>query len=97
MVVRQILRALRHPDHLSIVQWLAPEAKQHKVGFAKSDVVGTGIAVVKDVLVQQRVQLHDGDIEVTGGFHFCVKLFQRLHGLGHICFRIPSLRNAGEL
>jgi hypothetical protein len=86
-----------HAQDLGIVPGLAPKAQQHKIGLTKSKVLGTGTPIVKNVLIQQQIELIEGDVEVSSGLGFCVELLDWFKRSVHMfCLvRIP-LRNAGE-
>jgi hypothetical protein len=63
-----------HAQDLGIVLGLAPKAQQHKIGLTKSEVLGTGTPIVKNVLIQKRIELIEGDVEVSSGLGFCIEL-----------------------
>src|SRR5437016_4220703 len=58
----------RHADDLGVLLTLHPEVEEDQVSFRKGEAAGTHTAVIKDVLIQQRVQVEYRDIQASGGF-----------------------------
>jgi hypothetical protein len=57
---------------------MTPESQKYQIRLAKSNIGGAGVAVGKNVAVEQCMQLVDGNGEKAGGFLFGVKLLHRL-------------------
>ena len=80
-----------HANNLGAFFARAPKAEQHQVGIAEGKARRTGMAVIEDVLVEQGVQLDNGDIKIAGGFRFGVELFRRPQWSCH-GFRVSFLK-----
>src|SRR5437764_816985 len=70
-----------HAQELVDRRTVAPKAKQDEVRVAELDPLRAGVAVGKDVRVQQLVELGYGDAQQGGCLGFRVKLFGRVDGL----------------
>src|SRR5262249_55687879 len=81
----------RHAQDFGIFLGLTPKTKQYQVSLTKRKVLRAGTPIVEDVLIQKRVQLRQGDIQVSSGLGFCVELLHWLKRSCHKCFslRIP--------
>ena len=73
----------RHPKDLRIVLGFAPKSEQHQVGFTERKVLRARAAVIEDVLVQERIKLVKGDVEIASGLGFCIELFDWFERSGH--------------
>src|SRR5947209_3395205 len=76
----------RHADDLGVLLTLHPEVEQDQVSFRKGEAAGAHTAVIKDVLIQQRVQVEYRDIQASGGFRLGEEFFLWLQWLCHGSF-----------
>ena len=82
--------ALGHAENLRVFPGLAPKAQKHKISLTKRKILRAGTAVIENVFIQQRIQLIDVDIEVSGGLEFRIELLHWFQRSGHsVLFRIP--------
>ena len=87
-----------HPQNLRVVPGFAPKAEQYEIGLTERKIQRSGAAIVEDIFVQKRVQLGQGNIEISSGFGFRIELFHWFERSSHKCF-FPYpffVRNAGE-
>jgi hypothetical protein len=95
-VKRSGLAAPRHANDLWVLFALAPKAQKHEVCLAEAELIGARAPVIEDVLIQERVQLRNADVQLICGFHFGIKLFERFKRSGHLGVRILPFGDAGE-
>ncbi len=87
----------RHAQNLRVFSGFTPKTEQDQVGLTKRKILRAGAPVVENVFIEQRIQLRQGDIEVSSGFGFCIELFHWFKRSCHSRFcPYPSKRMRGS-
>jgi hypothetical protein len=86
-----------HTQDLGVFPGFAPKTEQDQVSFTKRKILRAGAPVVENVFIEQRIQLRQGDIEISGSFGFRIELFHWFERSCHSRFYpYPSKRMRGS-